>query len=316
MSKRRLALIDLGTNTFHLLISEIDETGKPTVLYKIKAPVKLGRGGISSGEIAPDAYERAIVTLMAFQEKMEEYRVDEVKALATSAMRNASNGQELAADIKKQLGFDIEIISGDREAELICHGVRTAMDLGEEKNLIIDIGGGSVEFIIADRNTIFWKQSFEIGAQRLLDQFFKHDPIPANEILAEKAFLTHKLEPLTQAVQEFKPKTLIGSSGTFDTLCDIESLKRGINRLENNPQPETPLAISHFYQIYHEILPMNHAQRLAIPGMIEMRADMIVVALVLIDFVLQEYQLEKIRVSAYALKEGMLQQMLLTVSSD
>lgn len=309
MNKLRVALIDLGTNTFHLLITEIDPYGPNKVLLKLKVPVKLGKGGISSGLIAPDAYERALITVAHFKEKMAEYCVTDVKATATSAMRNAINGPQLAADIHRQFGFEIEIISGDREAELIYFGVRSAMDLGYEKNLIIDIGGGSVEFIIANRDTIFYKQSFEIGAQRLLDHFFKHDPIPFEEIASEKAFLFHKLQPLTEAIREFKPKTLIGSSGTFDTLCDIEALKHGYNRLENS-QSEWDLSLESFYRMYHEILPMNHAERLAIPGMIEMRADMIVVALILIDFVLEQYQIERLRVSAYALKEGMLQQLL------
>src|SRR5690606_5544610 len=210
----RIALIDLGTNTFHLMITEIDDFGQGNVLLKFKAPVKLGKGGISTGAIAPDAWARALITLEAFQEKMAEFRVHEVKATATSAMRNASNGPALALEIKQTFGYDIEIIDGNREAELIYFGVRSAMDLGSEKNLIIDIGGGSVEFIIANRETIFWKRSFEIGAQRLLDHFFCHDPIPEDEIIAEKAFLFHKLAPLTEAVQKFQPKTLVGSSGT------------------------------------------------------------------------------------------------------
>jgi exopolyphosphatase/guanosine-5'-triphosphate,3'-diphosphate pyrophosphatase len=309
MNKQRIALIDLGTNTFHLLITEIDDFGRGTVLLKLKVPVKLGRGGISCGEIAPDAYTRALITLEAFKERMEEFRVTAVKAVATSAMRNAANGPALAEEIQNHFGIEVEIISGDREAELIYYGVRSGVKMGYEKNLIIDIGGGSVEFIICNCDTIFWKQSFEIGAQRLLDSFFKHDPIPANEIASEKAFLAHKLAPLSEAIQEFQPKILVGSSGTFDTLCDIEASKLGINRLENS-HSEWDLPLEVFYRLYHEILPLNHLQRLSIPGMIELRADMIVVALVLIDFVLQEFQLEHIRVSAYALKEGMLQQLL------
>ncbi len=309
MNKQRIALIDLGTNTFHLLITEVSGHAPHKVLLKLKVPVKLGKGGISTGEIAPDAYERAMITIAHFKDKMDEFRVTDVKATATSAMRNAVNGPQLAEEIRQNFGFEIEIISGDREAELIYLGVRSAMDLGFEKNLIIDIGGGSVEFIIADRDTMFWKQSFEIGAQRLLDQFFKHDPIPFEEIALEKAFLQDKLGRLTAAVREFRPKTLVGSSGTFDTLCDMEALKHGYNRLENS-QSEWDLPLEAFYRMYHEILPMNHAERLALPGMIEMRADMIVVALILIDFVIQSYQLDRIRVSAYALKEGMLQQLL------
>ena len=311
MPKRRIAIIDLGTNTFHLLISELTDGERPKTLLKLKTPVKLGRGGISRSFIAPDAYERALITLAFFRDEMDKLQTTEVKALATSAIRNAKNGAELVRDIYKKTGFKIEIISGDREAELIYYGVKCAMDLGLEKSLIMDIGGGSVEFIICNKESIFWKQSFEIGAQRLLDKFYRHDPIAPEDIKRLQHFLEQQLQPLAAAVAEHKPRILIGSSGTFDTLCDIEAFKNGLNRPEE-PQPESELSLEAYYKMHHDILVKNHAQRMAIPGMIELRADMIILALILIEYVLQAYDIERIRVSAYALKEGILYQMLET----
>lgn len=308
-NNRRLALIDLGTNTFHLLIVEINAAGTPNPLVKIKEPVKLGEGGISHGAITPAAAQRALRTLQHFRELINQHAVSEVKTLATSAIRNAANGQELVQTIANQTGFAVEIISGDREAELIYYGVRSALDLGTEKSLIIDIGGGSVEFIICDNQQIFWKKSFEIGAQRLLDKFFITDPIDEHAIEAEKQYLTEQLEPLHQAIASFKPTVLVGSSGTFDTLCDINSLKNGIDRQQDS-DPECDLSLSCYYEIQEDILHKNRKERLAIPGMLEMRVDMIVVAIILIDYILENYAINKIRVSAYALKEGMLNQLL------
>ena len=305
---RRLALIDLGTNTFHLLISEINQ-GEATTLLKIKEAVKLGEGGISLGSITEPAQARALETLRYFRSLVDEYQATEVKAMATSAIRNASNGIQLVQTIATETGFEIEIISGDREAELIYYGVKSAMDLGLERSLIIDIGGGSVEFIICDQNQIFWKQSFEIGAQRLLDKFFLSDPITEAAIEEEKKYLQEQLQPLSAAMDIYNPTVLIGSSGTFDTLCDINAQKKGIDR-QLDSCPEADLSLSCFYDIYEDLLEKNRPERLAIPGMLEMRVDMIVVATVLIDFVLENYNLNKIRVSAYALKEGILSQVL------
>jgi len=308
-TNKRLALIDMGTNTFHLLIVAVENDGKPQTLVKIKEPVKLGEGGISNGEIAPPAYARALQTLRNFKDLIIQHNVQEIKALATSAVRNAKNGPELVADIAAQIGLAVEVISGDREAELIYFGVKSALALGAEKSLIIDIGGGSVEFIICDEEQIFWKRSFEIGAQRLLDKFFVTDPIAEMSVEALKLFLQEQLSPLAEAVERCKPTVLIGSSGTFDTLCDIDLHRKGLDR-QQDPSPEADLALADFYEIYEEILRKTRPERLAISGMLEMRVDMIVVAVILIDYVLENYVLNKIRVSAYALKEGMLQQLL------
>ncbi|MDQ3291548.1 MAG: phosphatase [Bacteroidota bacterium] len=309
MKNRRIALIDMGTNTFHLLIAEIKPEGEPETLVKIKEPVKLGQDGISLGAIAPDAVERALQTLSNFKAEIDKYEVSEVRAVATSAVRNAANGTKLTAAILEQTGIEVEVISGDREAELIYYGVRSALEIGSERSLIIDIGGGSVEFIICDGDTIFWKQSFEIGAQRLMDKFFINDPIAPADVEAEMEFLEKELQPLSEAIADYKPCALIGSSGTFDTLCDIDVKRKGLDR-SCDPCTESDLALSDFYEIYDDILRKKRSERLAIPGMIEMRVDMIVVACILIDHILENYELNKIRVSSYALKEGLLSEQL------
>jgi exopolyphosphatase/guanosine-5'-triphosphate,3'-diphosphate pyrophosphatase len=271
--------------------------------------VKLGEGGISNGEIAPEAFARALHTLTAFQEEIELHQVTDVRATATSAVRSARNGKELTEAIFEQTGIKVDVIPGDREAELICQGIRQAVALGRAPHLLMDIGGGSVEFIIADEASIFWKQSFEIGAQRLLDLFFQHDPLTADDVRAEQAYLATQLAPLTAAVQQFQPVGLVGASGTFDTLGDLQAAQRGEIRPDTIP-PVTEIAPQSFYQSYEQLLASTHAQRLAMPGMTPLRADMIVVACVLIDFVLKTYGFTSIRASAYALKEGLLAEIL------
>ncbi|PRY16232.1 exopolyphosphatase/guanosine-5'-triphosphate,3'-diphosphate pyrophosphatase [Pontibacter ummariensis] len=304
----RLALIDMGTNTFHLLISEVNEQGQLQQLYKTTVPVRLGQGGISNGAIAPEAYERAIGTLREFRKTIDAYDVETVRAMATSMVRNASNGDEFVKDIFKQTDILVEVISGDREAEYIYYGVRAAGVLDQSTSLIMDIGGGSVEFILCNEQEIFWKRSFELGAQRLMDKFFQQDPIAPENVEAEKNYLREKLQPLSEAVVNYQPTNLVGSSGTFDTLCDIDALRRGDTSRTVSDPIASALAVEDFYQVHHELLRKNHEERLAIPGMLEMRVDMIVLASIAVDFVLQEYRLQEIRVSAYALKEGVLHQ--------
>ena len=312
-SPRRLALIDMGTNTFHLLIVEMPTVAgeKPLELMRTKAGVRLGEGGISQGEIAPEAYSRALHTVLGFKEELDLHGVTEVRATATSAMRVSSNGPELVREIYEQTGIQVEVIAGAREAELIWQGVRQAVDLGTSPCLIMDVGGGSTEFIIASHDTIFWKQSFEIGAQRLLDRFFPEPEgiLPAAALDAEREYLAQKLAPLVAAVEHFRPAGLVGASGSFDTLADLQA---GRVHTEAEQPPMRYLDPAVFQDNFRHLLSLNHEQRVALPGMFPMRADMLVVAAVLIDYVLSTFGISYIRTSAYALKEGLLAEMLST----
>lgn len=299
----RVAIIDLGTNTFHLFIVEIDGT-KINTLYKEKIAVKIGKNGISKGKIATDAKKRAIHTLKIFRTVIDLFEVHHVKGVATSAIRSAKNGQELIDEIKEKTAIEIETISGTKEAELIYRGVQAAMDVPESPQLVVDIGGGSVEFIIGTRHEILWRQSFEIGAQRLLDKFHQVDPIPEASMHALDKFLKKNLCELLEAIEKHQPTGLIGCSGTFDTLIEVYLKKQRQQRdLESKIQV---LPVSHFELIHQDFITKSREERLEIPGMVTMRADMIVVASCLIKFVLNHLNTETITACSYALKEGLL----------
>lgn len=301
----RVAIIDMGTNTFHLLIAEIG-VGGFLITYRKKVAVKIGMGGINQGHITESGIERAIVAMKSFKKKLNDSGIENARAFGTSALRNASNGEQVAKLIETETGIRTEIISGLKEADYIYQGCRAAIAMGKEKSLIMDIGGGSVEFIIGNENDIFWSHSFEIGGQRLLEKFHKHDPITVDEVENLNQFFSTELEILFEELFKHKPVQLIGSSGTFDTLSDIYCLRDNIPVRDS---PETPLTIEAFYEIYNELLIKNREARMQIPGMIEMRVDMIVVACALIDFLLSKHQFEQIKVSSYSLKEGVLASM-------
>ncbi len=300
----RIAIIDLGTNTFHLLIAEGSGNGY-NIIYRDRLAVKIGMGGINEGVITESGYDRALLAMQSFNNAIDQHHVNKIYAFGTSALRNARNGQQIANKIKVITGIEINIIDGDLEANYIYLGVRAALGLGtEEKNLIVDIGGGSVEFIIADHDNVFWKQSFEIGAQRLLEIFHKNDPITNEEVKALERYLEKNLEPLWNAIHTYNPEILVGSSGTFDTLSDIFCITHDIHK--STDDSETPLSLEGFYEIHHELLSKNRAQRMQIPGMIEMRVDMIVVACCLVKLLLEKHTFKRIRVSTFSLKEGVL----------
>jgi exopolyphosphatase / guanosine-5'-triphosphate,3'-diphosphate pyrophosphatase len=307
MSTRKAALIDMGTNTFHLLLVEINGVGFKTI-YKEKIAVKLGQGGISQNQIAPEAQKRAYHTLKHFKNLIDGEHINQVFAFATSAVRNAKNGSEFVAKIKSDLGIHINVISGEQEAQLIYEGINLSGSLNGHTNLMMDIGGGSVEFIIGTSQEVFWKKSFEIGGQRLLDAFHYHDPILPEEIDKLEAYCEEKLQPLIKAIEKYKPTGLVGASGTFDTLTDIyfESMLQ----CKLTGQHVFQLPTVDFERIFKMLKTKNREERLKIPGMIPMRVDMIVVASCLIEFILRCVPVEAIVCSHYSLKEGAVSRLL------
>lgn len=302
-----IAIIDCGTNTFHLLLINIKESGYSVVL-KEKTVVKIGEGGINDKRITDEAKARALKALSDFKDKINLHEVSKVYAFATSAFRNATNGEALRQEVKETIGIDINIISGEEEASLIFKGVSWGLGLAKEKSLVMDIGGGSVEFIIGQGPDILWKRSFEIGAQRLLDLFHHNDPITHENLENLNTYLKTELSSLFEALKKYKPSLLIGSSGTFDTLSEIYCQKSGLQT--DIEMKELPFPMNEFDSIYQELICKNRAERLKIPGMIEMRVDMIVVATALIKYVLGRHVFKEIRVSTYALKEGVLSEIL------
>lgn len=305
----RISIIDLGTNTFNLLIADISADRKFTIVYNTKVPVKLGEDGINKNFIAPPAFERGLNALKKYSQLIAEYKSEKNYSFATSAIREATNGKEFVQKVKELFNIDVQIISGDREAELIYYGVKKAAQLTDEKSLIIDIGGGSVEFIIADKNEIFWKQSFLLGASRLLEKFYPSDPIEEDEVAAIKQYLREELKPLSIALKKYPVLELIGSSGSFESLADMIAHRfYDIKILDD--KTEYDFNLDDCNMIYEELMKSTKQERLKMKGLIEMRVDMIVVSSIIVHFVITEFEISKMRLSTYALKEGVISELL------
>lgn len=294
----RKAIIDLGTNTFHVLIAD-----GLAIIHEEKQPVRMGLGGINQGIITEAGIERSLKCLHGFAEVCKQYSVSDIKAFGTSALRNASNGEAVANQIKLETGIPVTIISGDEEARYIYQGVRAAVPLGSEKNLLMDIGGGSVEFIIGNQTEIFWKKSIEVGGQRLLERFHKSDPISSSELESLVAHIHESLQPLREPLLNHNPKILVGSSGTFETLSDIYCERKGI---VNEKLPNSPFELNYFESIRKDLTNSTLQERIAIPGMLDWRAEMIVSTCTLIACLLAMHSFNAIRVSRFSLKEGVL----------
>ena len=298
----RIAIIDLGTNTFNLLICDKkDESEK--IIFKNKIAVKLGEGGIDKGIIAHAPYQRGIKALEDHLNTIKEYDVDKVRAFATSAIRSTKNGADFVSEVFEKLALKIEVIDGDKEAELIYQGVRKAIPIDLDYMLIMDIGGGSTEFIIANAEGVQWKKSYLLGVSRLKELFKPKDPITQEEIQTIENHLKSELKDLIKNIQTFPCKTLIGSSGSFDTLVEMIGFK--FNNLElTNKKPSCDILLEHYKWAQDFLIQSTISERLNTKGIVRMRADMIVLSIIFINFVLREFDIKEMIRSKYALKEG------------
>lgn len=300
-NNQRYAVIDLGTNTFHALIVEKQADGNLTRLYKERIYVKLADKGID--KISPAAFSRAVAALEKFKCKIDELGISKTRAFGTAALRTASNGKVLVTEVRKKIGIDIDIISGKEEARLIHQGVMKAIPKQDERIVIMDIGGGSVEFIIADNENVYWSESFPVGVAVLFRKFHHEDPVNPKELDLLCKFLEETLRPFFQAMEKFKAKILVGASGTFDVL-EI------MMEQETTTEHSAVLKMETFPVLYDKIIHTTLAERLSMTKIPDTRADMIIVALELIRFVIDKTKINDIIVSSYAMKEGILNEMV------
>lgn len=305
---KRIAVMDLGTNTFHLLIAEKAENGFKEILHLTEA-VKLGEGGMKDNLIKAEAFERGIKTMELFAEKIRLKEASEVRAIATSAVRSTKNGADFIREVKDKTNINIEVIDGLHEAGLIYKGVKSSGVLSAEKALIIDIGGGSVEFILCDEKEIFWKQSFEIGAQRLRQLFHQIDPITAENVNKLNNYLEEQLQELFLAIKNYDVKELIGSSGSFETYAEMIEIDKG-NAFDIKNITTYSFRLDDFNRIADWLRHSSHEERLHRKGIIPLRVDMIVVASLITSFIMQKLEIQKLSMTTYSLKEGVLAEML------
>ena len=296
-----LAVIDLGTNTFHLLIARPDDSGGFTELFRERRFIKLAEDGIT--RIGPGPWERGLTAMRAFADQLAFYGVTQVRALGTAALRTASNGSEFIAAVREETGLEIELIDGDEEARLIHQGASRAIAFTERPRLLMDIGGGSVEFILADADQVYWSRSFPIGVAVLFRDFHTTDPLPADQQAALRTFLAKALEPLQTALQKHPVTELVGASGTFDVLEQyLDDPGAGTDY--------TTIPVGEFASFRDRLIAMPLEERLTMKRMPPARAEMLPVALVLLDVVIKLANIEQLLVSPYALKEGVLFEMM------
>ena len=303
---KRVAAVDLGTNTFNLLIAESQQGRLGRRVLVEEFPVKLGEGGINEGYIAPEAFRRGLQTLKHIAGLLDNYQTVQVLAYATSAIRSAANGGDFISAALQETGIQIVPVDGDREAELIYKGVRAGTQLNRP-SLIVDIGGGSVELILCDEQKIHWKKSYPIGAARLRERYHQTDPADPADIEQLYHHLDETLADFAAECRVFRPVQLIGSAGAFETFEAILTHRSGQTK---------PDGASYLFEkdeledLLDFLIGSTKQQRENLPGLIAFRVDMIVMAAALTKYLMHRTRVEKVLLSTYSLKEGMLSELI------
>lgn len=294
----KVAILDLGTHVFNLLTADISE-GKCKIKRVVKMPSFIGSGGFSSGLLSPQAIESSVDVFVKLMNEVENSGgADLIKAYATSAIRDAKNGSDFIKIIRQRFGVDVETISGDREAELIYKGIRESLFLYDEKVLMCDIGGGSNELIIADKNKIYWKESFNLGVVRLKEIFNPGDPIKESQIEDIEIYLVESLYSLWAACKEYKPVFMIGSSGSFDTLREL------LYTDDDASLPARELDMKKLRKLHEILLKSTREERMQMSGMTPFRVDYMVLGSIFVQLVINRCNIKELYQSSYSLKEG------------
>ncbi|MFT4660022.1 MAG: exopolyphosphatase/guanosine-5'-triphosphate,3'-diphosphate pyrophosphatase [Patiriisocius sp.] len=298
------AIIDIGSNTINVLIVQI-ESATWTRIAEYKNPARLGKGGLDKNMLAEDAIERGIKALTDHIVMAKEHRCDSIHAYATAAVRDAKNKDVFLKRVKRELNLDIEVIEGKREAELITFGIQASGALSDETNLILDIGGGSTEFIIIKKGEIFFKESYRLGVTRLLEQFKPSDPLSGENIKVIGDHINAELVQLKQLIIEHNPTRLVGASGSFDSLAQMSAarLQLDFEAIKNE------ISLEVYDDLSKEILAHKMSVRAEIPGLVPHRVETIPMAVLLIDKILENGNFKEIFQSSYALKEGAAEEL-------
>ena len=315
MNKQIIAAIDIGTNSIHMVIVKIEPSLPSfTVIAKEKNTVRLGDRDPATGKLTPEAIQRSLDTLRRCRDLAYSLDAEQIIAVATSATREASNGEAFLRQIEAELGIVVNLISGKEEARRIYLGVLSGMDFNDLPHIIIDIGGGSTELILADIHEARFLSSTKVGAVRLSKEFVTTDPISDSELKVLRAYVKGMLErpvdEIWRNLQLNEVPRIIGTSGTIETIAAIHAK----DELGEVPDPLNGYEVSRkdIEKIVKKLAKMSYKERLNVSGISEKRAEIIVPGAVILLEAMTMLKLDSIVICERALREGMIVDWMLT----
>jgi exopolyphosphatase/guanosine-5'-triphosphate,3'-diphosphate pyrophosphatase len=308
--KLRVAAIDLGTNSFHMVIVEESEGKGIVEIDRVKDMICIGRGSISTKMLDGKAMLEGIATLKKFLVLASQHGVspEHIIAFATSAIREADNRLVFLDMVRRETGLKVKVISGKEEALFIYYGVRNAVRLQKKPDLLFDIGGGSVEFIITGSSEVLLLESRKIGVARMLERFITTDPVSAQELKLLEQFFAAEMFTSAEKARALKVSRGIASSGTAQNIARM--ILSGTSREGDGSCNNSSFTRKEFRRFYEAVIGLDSAERRKLTGLDEKRVDLIVPGLILINTIFSTFGLEEVVISDSALREGMVIQYI------
>ena len=298
-----LAGIDIGTNTVRLLIADVKDKHNFKEIRSERRITRLGEGLIENRRLMPSAEERTIFVLKEFGEILKGYPVEALTAVATSAVREAENGKKFVERIKVETDFDVEVISGDEEARRTFLGVVAGLNNKNGSLLIMDIGGGSTEFIISKKAEVLSSISTGLGVVKLTEKFVKSDPVTDRELEGLRNAIEKEIKGLKDSLNSPANAAFVGTAGTITTLAAIDQ----------NLTLYNPLCINNYIlkkksvdRIFDNLKSMTIEERLNIPALEKGREDLIIAGTAIVLSVMEEFGFREMTVCDYGLREGIV----------
>src|SRR6185369_956940 len=302
MKKTRLAAIDIGTNSIRCIVVEVDQKGRFLVLDDEKATVRLGENMSKSGMISPAASKRAVEAMGIMRKLIDGFQVIEVEAVATSAVRSASNGRELIEVLSRELAREIRIISGEEEAELAAISSLHNFDMKDKRHAMIDIGGGSVEVVIALGSHIEEYYSLDLGTVLMTERFFSNDPLKNNDYQKFQRYIKSELKKKFSG-EKIAVQTFIGSGGTITSLGAMVMNMRGQDYSSVHGYEVLRSEVVHLLAM---LMRKDLKGRKAVPGLNPDRADIIIAGLGVVDEVMDFFGANMLLVNERGIREGLI----------
>jgi exopolyphosphatase/guanosine-5'-triphosphate,3'-diphosphate pyrophosphatase len=304
MSPSRSAFLDIGTNTILCLIAELGGAGKFAILDDLAEITRLGEGVDRSGRIGAEGEQRSIEVLRNYLERCKELGVGEIIAVGTSALRDAKNSAEVRSRFEKELGLEVRVISGDEEAAYSFLAVQKGLPLAGKELLVVDIGGGSTEFIRGNELGVSQALSVDIGSVRLTERFLRSDPVRAEECAATIAAIDREFTPLRDEwLARPSALTLVGIAGTFTTLAAVEKKLARYSHAEVHGSTLTLSEVRRQVELFQK---KSVAERKTIPGLEPKRADVILAGAYLIERIMTLFRADQVVVSDQGVRYGLL----------
>ncbi len=297
----RIAAIDIGTNSIHMIVVRIRPDLSFEVVDREKEMVRLGAGGLDGRELTPSAQAAALLTLSRFKRLAESHQVDEIIAAATSAVREAENGGDFIAMVRRDTGIRVRVISGTEEARLIHRAAGYGVDMSDGSSIVIDIGGGSVEITLGTAHRMALGRSFKTGVIRLTERFVKTDPLtPRDERRLVRYIRKETRDFLTELAKRGYAR-VFGSSGT---ILSLGALAASVSRASD--ARNLRVNAKAMRRLRKRLVAMTLDERLKLPGLDPRRADLAVAGSVLIDTLLTDLDADSITLCDVALREGLV----------